>query len=120
MTTVPLKKTEQILKALKEYHKLETLNPYNVFVNYGPSGHGSRLTKKGFDLMSKVFTSYKVSFEKGKGIKTKHLIILERAMEFPYYLTRQGIWLFSQQDAFLLQLNGSDLELWGSSNGVSL
>lgn len=120
MTTKLLKKTEQILNALKEYHKLETLNPYSVFVNYRPNGQGSRLTKRGYELMSKMFTAYKVTFEKGKGIKSKHLIILERAMEFPYYLTKDSICLFSEQDAFMLQLNGSDLELWGNSNGVSL
>jgi hypothetical protein len=116
--TLPQKKTDQLLDAIKKHYQLEKINPYNIFINYGPSGQGSRLTKKGFELMSGLFTSYKVTFEKGKGIKTKHLIILERAMEYPYYLTRTAIWLFSQQDAFMLQLNGSDLEMWGKSNGV--
>lgn len=116
--TQPQKKTEQLLNAIKEHYQLEKINPYNIFVNYSPNGRGTRLTKKGFELMSGLFSSYKVTFEKGKGIKTKHLIILERAMEYPYYLTRQNIWLFSQQDAFMLQLNGSDLDMWGKSNGI--
>ena len=120
MTTQLQKQTEVILDALKECYKLDKLNPYDIFINYGPHGTGSKLTKKGFEMMKQVFTCYKVKFEDGFQILTKHHIILERAMKFPYYLTKSHIYLFSEQDAFMLQLNGSDLELWGNSNGVSL
>lgn len=120
MTTQPQNQTNLILNALKEYYKLETINPYDIFINYGPSGSGSKLTKKGFELMKPLFTCYKVKFEDGFHILAKHHIILERAMKFPYYLTKAHIYLFSEQDAFLLQLNGSNLDRWGDSNGVTL
>lgn len=120
MTTQPQKQTEAILNALKEYHKLDKLNPYDIFINYGPSKEGSKLTKKGFELMKPVFTCYKVKFEDGFHLLAKHHIILERAMKFPYFLTKSYIHLFSEQDAFLLQLNGSNLDRWGDSNGVVL
>jgi len=120
MTTQLQNQTNLILDALKEYHKLDKINPYDIFVNYRPTGQGSKLTKKGYELMKPVFTSYKVKFEDGFHILTKHHVILERAMKFPYYLTKGHIFLFSEQDAFLLQLNGSNLDRWGDSNGVTL
>ena len=120
MTTQLQKQTEVILDALKECYKLDKLNPYDIFINYGPHGTGSKLTKKGFEMMKQVFTCYKVKFEDGFQILTKHHLILERAMKFPYYLTKSHIYLFSEQDAFMLQLNGTNIDRWGDSNGVVL
>lgn len=111
--------SEVIVEEIKKFHKLDKVNPWSIFYNYN-KGKGTRLTKQGFLLLQPVFTSYKISLDKEHKIRTKHLIILERAMTFPYYINGPAIWLFSEQDAFLLKLNGGDIEHLGKTVGVSL
>jgi len=111
--------SEVIVEEIKKYHKLDKVNPWTIFYNYN-KGKGTRLTKQGFLLLQPIFTSYKIPLDKEHRIRSKHLIILERSMTFPYYITGSAIWLFSEQDAFMLKLNGGDIEHLGQTVGVSL
>jgi|APGre2960657404_1045060.scaffolds.fasta_scaffold00063_41 hypothetical protein len=110
---------EIIIEEIKTFHKLDTVNPWHIFYNY-KKGQGTRLTKQGFTLLQPMFDSYKILLDKEHAVKSKHLIILQRSMTFPYYITRTAIWVFSEQDAFMLKLNGGDIEHLGQTSGVTL
>jgi hypothetical protein len=66
--------------------------------------HTVRLTKYGKNLLSKQFDAYE--FESPK-LSVNNLINLLRKMKFPYYVDKDVIVLFTEQDAFLAKLAGS-------------
>jgi hypothetical protein len=63
-----------------------------------------RLTLMGFATIRKVFTAY--SFELPTDVKSKHLRNLSK-FEYPYFLTRKRLILFSEMDASVIKLHGS-------------
>tara|TARA_B110000037_G_scaffold81655_1_gene97272 strand:- start:26 stop:292 length:267 start_codon:yes stop_codon:yes gene_type:complete len=66
--------------------------------------HTLRLTKYGKNLLSKQYDAYE--FESPK-LSVNNLINLLRKMKFPYYVDKDVIVLFTEQDAFLAKLAGS-------------
>tara|TARA_B110000858_G_C17595714_1_gene377715 strand:- start:294 stop:560 length:267 start_codon:yes stop_codon:yes gene_type:complete len=66
--------------------------------------HTLRLTKYGKNLLSKQYDAYE--FESPK-LSVNNLINLLRKMKFPYYVDKDVIVLFTEQDAFLAKLAGA-------------
>jgi len=66
--------------------------------------HTLRLTKYGKNMLSKQYDAYE--FESPK-LSVNNLINLLRKMKFPYYVDKDVIVLFTEQDAFLAKLAGS-------------
>jgi len=76
------------------------LTSKEVFKN----GQTLRLTKYGKNLLSKRYDAYQ--FESPK-LSAKNLINLLRKMKYPYYIDKTIIVLFTEKDAFLAKLAGS-------------
>jgi dGTP triphosphohydrolase len=64
---------------------------------------GLRLSLTGFMIIKKIFTAY--SFSMPATIKSKHLFGLSK-MEYPYFVTRRRLVLFSDMDAMVIKLAG--------------
>ena len=80
--------------------KRDFLTVKEVFKNT----HTLRLTKYGKNMLSKQYDAYE--FEAPK-LSVNNLINLLRKMKFPYYVDKDVIVLFTEQDAFLAKLAGS-------------
>ena len=66
--------------------------------------HTLRLTKYGKNLLSKQYDAYEFKSPK---LSVNNLINLLRKMKFPYYVDKDVIVLFTEQDAFLAKLAGA-------------
>tara|TARA_B100000949_G_C14096113_1_gene372091 strand:+ start:334 stop:687 length:354 start_codon:yes stop_codon:yes gene_type:complete len=104
----------QIIEELK-LQLLENMDanitPHYVFANYR-SGRGLRLSKGGCFLMQKVYDNYEVKIKSNKPIKTKDIILLEKHLEYPYYITDKKLILFSEKDTVDFKLYGGDFLAW--------
>ena len=66
--------------------------------------HTLRLTKYGKNLLSKQYDAYQ--FESPM-LSAKNLINLLRKMNYPYYVDKKIIVLFTEKDAFVAKLAGA-------------
>jgi len=64
---------------------------------------GLRLSLTGFRIVKNIFTAY--SFELPDTIKSKHQRSLGK-LEYPYFLTKNRLILFSEMDAMVIKLHG--------------
>lgn len=64
---------------------------------------GLRLSLKGFVVIKSIFTAY--SFEMPETIKAKHQHALSK-MEYPYFVTKRRLILFSDMDAMMIKIHG--------------
>lgn len=64
---------------------------------------GLRLSLKGFIVIKNIFTAY--SFEMPDTIRSKHQRSLAK-MEFPYFVTKRRLVLFSELDTVIIKLYG--------------
>jgi len=64
---------------------------------------GLRLSLTGFRIVKNIFTAY--SFELPDTIKSKHQRSLGK-LEYPYFLTKSRLILFSEMDAAVIKLHG--------------
>jgi hypothetical protein len=81
-----------------------------LFKNYRTSntGHkGLRLTYVGDRSCAKHFASY--AYKVSKHVSNKDLLELDKKMIWPYYVGKEHISFYSQDDAAWFQLNGNDL-----------
>ena len=62
-----------------------------------------RLTQEGYFILKSLFTAY--IFEIPESIKAKHQLGMSR-MQFPYFLTKRKLVLFSELDAMTVKLSG--------------
>lgn len=92
-----IKKTQtDILRALNFEADIDM-----VFLNV----HTLRLTKYGCKLLVDKLEHWKLdSIE----LKTKHILALQQHMQYPYYIDKKQLILFSKRDAFLARLAGSE------------
>jgi len=88
------------------------MRPRDIFYNYRKKG--LRLTYLGYDLLKQEFDCYRYPLESDTIIKPKHLIALDRNMQWPYYLSKKQIVLFSEEDSVVFKLVGG-YENWISS-----
>lgn len=89
-----------VLRRLRTYNDDSELEFSDVFYNR----HTLRLRTQGKNLMCKHYEFWKV----GKLEQTSgNMIALLRKMQFPYFLNKSGLILFSEQDAFMARLAGA-------------
>jgi len=69
-----------------------------------------RLRKSGWDILRKHFTSEK--FELSRRLTGKELLILQKKMQYPYFLSAKNLYLFSTRDIFKIRLMGGDVSKW--------
>ena len=63
-----------------------------------------RLNKRGVSLMRKQFDSWTVD---GLDLNGNNLISLMRKMDYPYYVDKKVLTLFTERDAFMAKLAGA-------------
>lgn len=106
-------------------------NPFNyhtVFDNYR-KGAGLRMKRDTFLLLKKIYDYYRIEVKvKNNRILSKHLVGLDNNLTMPWYCSYykglpfkdsssifNKVFLFGQEDAFLLKLYNGDLDLWLNS-----
>lgn len=67
--------------------------------------HTLRLTKLGLNTLKKEYEFWLLD---SPGVTAKNIIKLQRKMRYPYYIDAKIIVLFSEEDAFLAKLAGSE------------
>jgi hypothetical protein len=81
-----------------------------IFKNYrhtSKNRRGLRLTYIGDRVMSGRFQSY--SYETANKVSNKSILSLDKNMIWPYYIGKQHVTFYNQDDAAWFQLNGSDI-----------
>ena len=81
-----------------------------IFSNYrtlNGSPHGIRLSPLGNNLMSKKYNHYR--YQHNGNVNNKAFIVLDKMMKWPYYLGRNTVTFYSEDDAAWFRLNGNDL-----------
>jgi hypothetical protein len=105
-----------------KYNKL--FDFHTVFDNYR-QGAGLRIKRDIFLLIKELYDYYKIEIKvKNNRILSKHLVGLDTNLTMPWYcdyykglandynIISNSVYLFGQQDAFLLKLYNGDLDLW--------
>ncbi len=78
--------------------------------------HSLRLNKTGYEWVSTCTTFRAFKFQTEKAITNRMLLQLDRCMLGPYYLVgRTVIYVYSEQDAIMIQLHGNNLEAYLSN-----
>ena len=81
-----------------------------IFANYrvlNGTAQGIRLTTFGNNLMSKHYDSYK--YEHNGNVHNKAFILLDKQMNWPYYLGKKIVTFYNENDAAWFRLNGNDI-----------
>lgn len=98
-------------KALGDRFEFDQDEMYRtVFENYRKVNdlpYGLRLTAFGNSLLSKHYKFYKYKNE--EKIQNKTYVVLDKSMKWPYYLGRQIIVFYNEEDAAWFRLNGQNL-----------
>jgi hypothetical protein len=101
----------KLVKLLAQQNPNMEITEATVFGNY----QGMRLSMEGYTLMKKDFDFYK--FQITARVTPIKKVILNKNMDTPYYMTDKNIFLFSQVDAFSLQVIG-DVSIWIESISI--
>lgn len=83
---------------------------FRVFKNV----KGTRFTGLGFDLASFLWKTYTIKLPENYRVANKTLLMLDQRMEWPYYLSKRQLILFSEMDAFEFSLYQGDINLWSN------
>lgn len=81
-----------------------------IFANYRlveGEPFGIRLTSFGNALLSKRYDHYKYKFSDLPN--NKAVIVLDKIMEWPYYLGKSTVTFYNENDATWFRLNGNDI-----------
>jgi hypothetical protein len=81
---------------------------FQIFKN----SKGTRFTGLGLDLASFLWKTYTVKLPPEYKIANRTLLMLDSRMEWPYYLSKKKLILFSEMDAFEFTLYSGDINLW--------
>lgn len=108
--------TYQILALIQDSCNLKAETALSQWwTDFRPTG-GMRLTDAGYKIFSSMLELESWRFEVGTDIlRPRNLILLDRKMQFPYYLqrARRQYWLhmFGDKEAMMATLYG-DIEQW--------
>lgn len=94
----------------KEYTDVELLRC--IFKNFRINNnryYGLRLSYLGSQLLQSHYKSYKFKQEKEQRPPNKVLVVLDKNMIWPYYVSKSVTIFFSEHDATWFQLNGANL-----------
>lgn len=78
------------------------MRPRDLF--YNTKKKGLRLTKLGYELLRKDYDSYAFAHNKETKVTARHILALDKEMQWPYYLTNKQIVLFSEEDSVIFKL----------------
>lgn len=101
--------SEEVFKRLQQSagHELEF---FQVFKN----AKGTRFTSGGFELAKGLWRTYPIKFKQEYRVLNKTLLLLDDRMDWPYYLSKRQLVLFSEMDAFEFTLYQGDINLWAN------
>lgn len=88
----------------------QPLTFFRVFKN----SKGTRFTGLGYELAGFLWKTYTVKLPENYRVLNKTLLMLDGRMEWPYYLSRKKLVLFSELDAFEFALYQGDINLWAN------
>lgn len=88
----------------------QPLTFFRVFKN----SKGTRFTGLGYDLAGFLWKTYTIKLPDNYRILNKTLLMLDNKMEWPYYLSKRKLVLFSEMDAFEFALYQGDINLWAN------
>ena len=84
----------------------------NVF--FHPGGKSLRLNYDGVKILNKCFASFKVDIldqtRSRERMPSKHFVFLTRYCKAPYYIGRQYITFFDEEEALVFKLCDGDIE----------
>ena len=94
---------EQIVTYLTDkYGEGVDMRPRDLF--YNTKKKGLRLTRLGYELLRKEYDYYPFALAKETKVTAKHILALDREMQWPYFLTKKQIVLFSEEDSVIFKL----------------
>jgi hypothetical protein len=101
--------SEAIYKQLQKSVSRD-LEFFQIFKNV----KGTRFTSTGFELAKSLWRVYPIKFKQEYRVLNKTLLLLDERMEWPYYLSKRQLVLFSEMDAFEFSLYSGDINLWAN------
>ena len=104
---------EQISKFVFEQIKVENTIEFEFFQIY-KNAKGTRFTTLGFNLAKRLWSNYPIKLAQNYRILNRTLLMLDDRMEWPYYLSKTQLVLFSEMDAFEFTLYNGDINLWSN------
>lgn len=90
----------------------QNLEFFQIFKNT----KGTRFTSTGYELAKSLWQVYPIKFKQEYRVLNKTLLLLDERMEWPYYLSKRQLVLFSEMDAFEFSLYSGDINLWANKN----
>jgi len=114
---------QQIVEDLKQYEFIHQdegrewgewsrqITVGKIFSNHR-QGKGMRVSKFGLLFMRRVYDSYDIQIKSPKPVKTKDIVLLEKHLDYPYYVTDRRLILFSERDAVDFKLYNGDFIAW--------
>ena len=90
----------------------QELTFFRIFKN----SKGTRFTGLGFELAGFLWKTYTVKLPENYRVLNKTLLMLDSRMEWPYYLSKRKLVLFSEMDAFEFSLYQGDINLWANKD----
>jgi hypothetical protein len=101
--------SEATFKQLKESVG-QDLEFFQIFKNT----KGTRFTSTGYELAKRIWKIYPIKFKREYRVLNKTLLLLDERMDWPYYLSKRQLVLFSEMDAFEFTLYSGDINLWAN------
>lgn len=101
--------SEAIFEQLKKSAGRD-LEFFQIFKNI----KGTRFTSTGFELAKSLWKVYPIKFKQEYRVLNKTLLLLDERMEWPYYISKRQLVLFSEIDAFEFTLYQGDVNLWSN------
>lgn len=107
---VVLEQCDPLMRRKKHYEWLtDEAKLYLLFTNYRPRrankpAQGLRLTRYGESVMVRAFDHWR--FESEQIVSGKIALMLDRNMQWPYYVDQKTVTLFNQEDAAWFKLSG--------------
>lgn len=77
---------------------------------------GTRFTTSGYSMAHKIWKNYTIKMPKEYSVKTGTLLMLDKRMSWPYYLSGTKLVLFNEMDAFEFSLYQGDINLWANKD----
>lgn len=129
---------QKIVQTLQnEIPDCESLSVDTVFANYR-NNKGLQLTDDGLYSMRKLFTAYTININSEFILKTRHRLVLDKHMEYPYHIAikkskptfsrsanfsdqafaKKTITLFSELDYLELKMYDGDLDAWCKAKDI--
>lgn len=108
---------KSIYKTLKEAWPNEHMSTYKEFcagVFFHPGGKALRIRYDGVKTLSECYTQHVVDIldetQTKKHMVAKHFVFLTRYCNGPYYIGKNKIIFFDEDEAFIFKLCGGDID----------